>query len=457
MRPKTLTLCIVLTAILLLSSGTGNSQPAPHPKLSQHHAIDHALDKSTAVVHTDRIELKIRPGLLDVSRLEVLKQGPQGWAPAAGALTSLPDGSGEIEIQRGEVHLLRSRIKPPQPATLTTDKHRLPGRIIFAPAAGEPGGTEGVVRSWAPFVALAQSPLPWSDEMSLYAGEVITGLEEVHREGAVGPAGIPQPVPLNPPLHVMLTTQSAEVNPRDLQITETGTAGFKRARVTSGSTAGRRSITVWTDVGERTLVFAVGQQLGRIGLKPANTEILGFGLGRTSIAVVREAEDGTPLSDPTPLPVSLQTTRGALEPATAEIAGGNSQTSVHLQSDGTGTAEITAQGGGVTGTVSVEFVAPVLFAIVTVIAGAAGGAVRWWEEGQKGRSPRPKLLTRTAIGVVVGVAVVAGVTTGIVRAGLAVGPARTAAGAGVVALIAGWQGTRLFTAIAKGWGWGTSD
>jgi hypothetical protein len=415
----------------------------------------------TMVAHADRVEITLDPARVDASRVEVLVSGPQGWTGVAGAVRPLPGGGANIRIDRGKWYVLRYGDKPHReephreerpgkPSALTAKRLFLPDRLIYYPPAGE-GGAEGRPYRYATFVALAESPLPWNDQLSTYSGEIITGLVAPPQHGGEPQPSIPQALALDTPMSVELTANGAQVSPARLEIRTTGVSGFERAQVTSDKNATSRSITARSDLGDRTVVFSVAQQLGRIGLEPGNTKILGFGMGKTSIAVVREAEDGMPLTDPDTLPIHLNTTRGQLTPTTAEIVGGESHTSIMLESEGTGTAEITASGGGASGTVTVEFVAPLLLALATVIAGAAGGYLKWWKEGEEAQGSGLKLLHRMVIGVIVGVLFVAAVTTGLVNFGPTLSHAPTVAIAIVLGVVGGYGGTAIIVSILKQW------
>ena len=445
---------IGVAAVLLALAGSGLGQqvrPVERPRLQR---IDRSIASATTVVHQDRLEMKLDSAHVDVSKTELMVRGPEGWTPAAGALRALPGGSAEIEMKRGEWYLLQSEEDvPARPQVLTDQPVLLPGRLIYAPVGGAATGPEGEPHVLANFLTLTESPLPWSDERGTYCGEVMTGLVDLSEDGVEAPSGIPRSLPLRPPLSVVMTAVGAQVTPRRLEIDKTGTSGFKIARVTSDGVADSCKVKVISDLGEGTVVFTVSRQLGRIRLIPGRTRILGHGFGKTSIAVVREAEDGTPITGPGALLVNCTAAKGNLTPTTVEIADGESQASIELGSDGTGEVEIAASAGALSGAVTVEFVSPVLFVAVALIAGVLGGFLRGRKKGKEGGVSGLKLLEQMGIGALVSLGLVAVVTAGLVDLVVGIGRSPSLAVAIGLGLLAGYLGTPVFDLIIKKLGW----
>lgn len=129
---------------------------------------------------------------------------------------------------------------------------------------------------------------------------------------------------------------------------------------------------------------------------------------------------------------------------------------------GTGTARVTAEGGGLTSNVlSVHFAWPVGFLVAACIGGALGGLTRGLQERKRVRSQQkdgkdavrsPGLAVRIFTGLVVGLVFDAVIFLGLQRVDFTVFIALTDFGAFVIAFVGGFAGTAALSALLKRFG-----
>ena len=382
----------MLLGVLALAQ-TGRAQTALQPRTSSLQkaaapkgSIAIAKDKPVTVIHT-------------VDTSEPVRVGPSTATPKASvsrvplALKSTDDerdlssvkvveGKGTIAFEGGvpvleqkssgtsvlssghakaiaESSMLRADSKTGLPWMVVDVKHPTGGT---APTPAPPA-----IRAARPFLLLARA-VQWVPSASRYVAELIVGLDP--EDGSL-------PGPLEEPFTASLSTSCDGVEPLRVQLAKIGPDGDQRVTVHCSPrqrSAGKQQLTVRIASGQLSYPFELPAHPGPYALASSATHVTGLGLSTVRITVAQTIEDGSPLVLDSDVEVPLQSTTGELHPSVLTIPRGKSEASADVRVFGLGPMSVLAGvGQRSSAPLAIERAWPLLFLLITVLGGAAGG------------------------------------------------------------------------------------
>jgi hypothetical protein len=151
--------------------------------------------------------------------------------------------------------------------------------------------------------------------------------------------------------------------------------------------------------------------LAILDLKPGDTLLPGFGIGKTTLTAVRRAEDGLELADARPLSVLLTATGGRLGDTTLRFEPNSSRSAVtELRSAWLGQARVLAAVGAIqSAPVELTFTAPWGLVLAILLGAALGSYVR--TRARHKRINKQELIVGIGVGVILGLGSFVGLST----------------------------------------------
>lgn len=313
---------------------------------------------------------------------------------------------------------------------------------------------------WASF---RQSPLAWLEGEASYGTNVVLGLRRV--AGSERVSRLPRPVSIE----LSASGPGARAEPLTVQLQSVGednaTVALRTAR---GDPA--EEVTLVAHLAGEAFHFPTLVRPRAVALRLAvdADELAGFGLGRTTVTVERLAEDGAPLVEDRDLPVTLVVSGGHLPDGGSLVvpAGASRSEPRTLLSRGIDELTVSARAEPlVAEPLSVTLTWPWALVLAALVGGALGGWLRRpapaapasdapGDGTDSDRGPAAAAggapIRRVLVGMVIGTTVVVGVVAGVVDDDLLpTSAAGSAAGAFVVALIAGYLGRAVLERLGK--------
>jgi hypothetical protein len=252
---------------------------------------------------------------------------------------------------------------PLPPPPLPTTQARLPGLLIDSVQAPE---GQRDIRGWALYLHAVRMPLTWDATRKAYTTRLRIGLQRSNGDGSAGS--------LDKPLAVQLLATDAAVDPDRLVLTGSGVEGFLEAVLSVTNHDVKPVVTAQSDLGEQTFSVATAPQLAGLDLQSSLTSIVGFGIGTSTLSLVRRAEDGMEMRIPGDFSVPLSARGGSLQDASLTFAPNSSRASTVLRSAFIGNVMIHGKIDNVqAGPITVSFTTP-WSSLLAIVLGAALGS-----------------------------------------------------------------------------------
>jgi len=341
-------------------------------------------------------------------------------------------------------------------STLSADaKTGLPWMVVDVKQRSGVGTTPThappAIRTARPFLLLARA-VQWMPDASRYIAELIVGLD---------PEGGSLPGPLEEPFTASLSTSCDGVEPLRVQLAMIGPEGDQRVTVHCSPrqrSAGKQQLTVRIASGQLSYPFELPAHPGPYALASSATQIPGLGLSTVRITVAQTIEDGSPLVLDSDVEVPLQSATGELHPSVLTIPRGKSDASADVRVFGLGPMRVAAGLGPRSSTpLAIERAWPILFLLITVLGGAAGGYLalirqrsKQSEHARASRMISPMIARRVLEGSLVGLIAVGALLTTPALAELLPDVARGSELAWLIAaVLAGYVGVELIELLAS--------
>lgn len=304
-----------------------------------------------------------------------------------------------------------------------------------------------IVRTARPFLLLARA-VQWLPDADRYVAELIVGLDA--EDGS--PAG-----PLEEPFTATLSTSCEEVDPPRVQLARIGPDGDRKVKVSCSPKQRNgkpQQLTVRIASGQLSYPFELPANPGPYALISSATEVPGLGLSTVRITVSQALEDGSPLALESDVEVPLQSKTGELHPSVLTIPRGKTEASADVRVFGLGAMSVQAGAGArMSAPLALDRSWPVLFLIVTVLGGAAGGylaIIRQRRSKPEHARERSMLVRRVLEGSLVGLIAVGALLTTPGLAELMPDVARGSQLAWLIsAVLAGFLGVELIEVLAS--------
>ncbi len=324
-------------------------------------------------------------------------------------------------------------IKSKTPALVRLVEHAdtvLPGGLVVAT-----NGSEATSAVWFRLVcSLSPRPAPWNEGEADYVTQM---------KFAVSPtAGSPASVTLPAPVTVSLEFDGMVAKDvPDFTITQAGLEYQKTVELRFRPSTSQPKLKVRSTISDSDVMI---EALPHLELRPDRTEFLGFGLESLPITVAQVNPDGEPSSVAAPTAVDVQVQGSARrEGNDVVIPAGVARVAFRLRSAGLGKVAVRAMVGALGASTEVTAKFPLSPLLAALLGGAVGGWSRRWLKRARKRSA----LRHVVEGVVVGaVAFVAGVL-GVGYVNLPTAIVATEAGAFLTAVLCGFVGVTVLTAI----------
>ncbi|HEY4249382.1 MAG TPA: hypothetical protein VGM64_21350 [Lacunisphaera sp.] len=329
-------------------------------------------------------------------------------------------------------------IKSKTPPLVTLADHAdtvLPGGLVVAPSSGANGS--GVSAVWFRLVcSLSPRPAPWNEGETEYVTQMKFAVNAT--------AGSPPSVTLPAPVTVSLEFDGMVAKDvPDFTITQAGLEHQKTVELRFRPSTSQPKLKVRSTISDSDVAI---EALPHLELRPDRTEFLGFGLETLPITVAQVNPDGEPSTVTVPTAVDVQVQGSARrEGSDVVIPAGVARAEFRLRSAGLGKVTARATVGALAAATEVTAKFPLGPLIAALLGGAVGGWSRRWLKGARKRAA----LRHVVEGVVVGaVAFVAGVL-GVGYLNLPAAVVATEAGAFLSAVLCGFVGVTVLTAITE--------
>jgi hypothetical protein len=216
-----------------------------------------------------------------------------------------------------------------------------------------------------PFLQLTRE-FRWDASSGSHVAELALGLDtETGRPGLLA-----EPIPLR-------FATRCKVVPAEATLKESGAAPIQLSIACSRKVKQERSqltFGIRAANGALDWPLAIPRRPGPFELQSSAGSVLGLGLGRLEVTVVRTEEDRTPFPVSSQLDVPLQVDAGTLEPSSVTIPSGQAAVTASIRARGLGVMHISAgQAGLQSRLVSIRQQPPALFLGVTLLGGGVGG------------------------------------------------------------------------------------
>jgi N-acetylmuramoyl-L-alanine amidase len=369
-------------------------------------------------------------------------EDPSSVRVVAGEGRTVPAGANGMVLEQPPGTSVLSSAASEDGEVLTEVRTGLPWMVVDV---DDPTASPRTVRTARPFLMLAQ-PIRWNAATQRYEAELLVGLDS--EEGSSSG-------PLEEPLRTNLSVTCDEVTPSTVTLGAIGPKGDQLIRVYCSARAGatrRHELTVRMASGQLSYPFELPANPGAYVLTSSTTSIAGLGLSTVRLTISQVLEDGSPLVLHTDVEIPLSSDSAVLDPRTATIRRGYSDTSLDVTLFGLGATQIRA-GVEARASLPIEISRewPLLFTLVTALGGALGALVA----GLRARRPRTRLLLRSRRAIEGALIGVVGVGAVLATPGfgdtLPIASRTSELGWLLSAALAGFVGAELIDLLSRSW------
>jgi hypothetical protein len=369
-------------------------------------------------------------------------------APADVRLTDLQGNDVSARLQpQAEAGTLSVSLASPEPFIAKSNavkqvtvsrpvKVTLPGGVVM-PLVAAPDGDQAPKMTWfRPTLLPSPMPAVWDEVAREYVTHLTFGIERN--------AGAPATLTLDQPVIFKLGYEG--LTARDISAVVIDGSGLEHEKTIELRFLPRTphpTLLVRSSITDTNVEL---QALPRLELMPAESKILGFGLGAADVLIEFVQPYGERRPATTDLVVGLEVSGRAIpEPRETTFKAGAADAMVRLRSAGLGPITVRATADGASGRTTVDQQFPASPLISALVGGALGGLARRFAK----RARRKKSARQIAEGVVVAsIAFVAGVLgVGYLRMPAAV--VSTEAGAFLTGALAGFAGVMALETISR--------
>lgn len=398
-----------------------------------------SLTSERATVRGNQLTVTLRDSEVAANKLKVLsREGGGALSPLPNAVKTSAGAPTQVTIPADRPVFVKvakpAGSGPASAPALPTKPTELSGVLLDSvPVPGTK--TERAIHQWTLVLQAEQVPLPWNGKA--YSTKLIVGLRDAASAGLS--------TQLTSPVVVQLLGDRAAISPARIELAISGVAGFVNAVVTLPNHNSKATVTALSDFGEETYAVGAAPELATLDLEASLTSIPGFGIGTSTISVVRRAEDGLELLAAQPTTIALSASSGRLDKPVLALPTNSARGSLMLRSAWLGEATLVAKTDSyVTQPLKITFTTPWSYLLAIALGALLGAYVSVRFNGKGVQSP--EFLAGAGVGLILAVASFVGVTSLVQLPAAAV---VTEAGSFVIAAIEAYAGRAALDRFTK--------